>query len=319
MITKICLFTLFALFLTAIVSIANKRLVLDLIYDPQIFKLDSTTHVLLIGASDIEFSLNPKLIKNSYNVARPAENFFYNYYKLKFILESNPQINTIIIGFGYPSLSQASAQDINGANASQFYDRYFMLLDAEGRTFASGFNKDYLINLAKFHYGVPLEFYKHIELFGRILFNNHNINLYPFWGGFQKDLEFFKKNAEKILGSPIRRHYYINNILAEKSDVLINYLEKIVLLCKERNIRLVLLKTPLKKAYRNEIPPYHLKLNSKVLERVKSLNSGIESYDYLSFFTDDAYFLDWDHLNKKGADIFTARLNRDIFLQSDSR
>lgn len=178
--------------MTAAISLANKYFIINAIYNPQLFRL-GTTDTLAIGASDIEFSLNSEIIKNSCNVACPAENYFYSYYKLRFILQGNPQIKTVILGFGYPGLTQASGRDLYGSKAATFYDRYFMFLDGEGRKTVSGFNRYYLFSLAKFHYGLPVEFYKQIDLLWRVLSNNVDITAYPFWGGFRRISNFLKK------------------------------------------------------------------------------------------------------------------------------
>lgn len=107
--------------------------------------------------------------------------------------------------------------------------------------------------------------------------------------------------------------------MVQKSDVLIKYLMKIVSLCKKKNLRLILLKTPLMKEYFDRIPAYYKTLSAETLQQVKALHPEVEYYDYNAFSLPDDLFIDCDHLNREGADIFTARLNRDIFLQSDSR
>lgn len=219
---------------TVAVSFITKHWIVDSMYSPKLFKLSDAITTLIVGASDMEFSVDPQIIKNSCNTASPAENYFYSYYKLKFILTSNPQINTVILGFGYPGLTRASEKDLYGSNAFTFYDRYFMLLDATGRRVVCGLNRYYLVSLAKFHFGVPIEFYKSIDLLLPLLRKNVDITTYPFWGGFQKDLNFFKKIPRQDMKETIVRHYYINNKLVQQSDVLINYLEKIVSLCNEK-------------------------------------------------------------------------------------
>jgi hypothetical protein len=306
------LFLLVACAMTAAISLANKYFIINAIYNPHLFRL-GTKDSLAVGASDIEFSLSPEIIKNSCNVACPAENYFYSYYKLRFILKGNPQIKTVILGFGYPGLTQASGKDLYGGKAISFYDRYFMLLDGEGRKTVSGFNRYYLVSLAKFHYGLPVEFYKQTDLLWRVFFNTVDITTYPFWGGFQKDMDFFKKIPRQKVDSTIVRHYYIENKMVEKSDVLINYLMKIVSLCREKKLRLILLKTPLMKEYFDRVPDYYKRLSDETLNRVKTLYPSVEYYDYNSFSLPDDHFIDCDHLNRKGADMFSAQLNRDIF------
>ena len=53
----------------------------------------------------MRLAANDKLIENSQNISHLSESFIYTYYKLKALLASNPQIETVYLGAGYHSFA----------------------------------------------------------------------------------------------------------------------------------------------------------------------------------------------------------------------
>ncbi len=308
------MFAAMGVLLLAGISVINKKLILDKLYAPQNVVLSRETNLIIIGDSSLEYSYNPAIIKNSINNARPAENYFYSYYKLKFILEKNKHVKTVVLGYGYHNLSKNRDADIMPSKMSlQFYNRYFMLLDATGRKEIQKLDMNYLFCYAKFCLGIPLEFYKNMDLIVDLLLGKFDHTKYPFWGDFSKDKKLRLNVAfEKMLDAEVVGSFYNGNTIAGKSPVMSAYLVKIAELCSRNNIQLILLATPVHKDYLSRVPPYYMELNSEMLVFLKKRYPDIRYYDYSSLLTDDSFFLDPGHLNHRGADIFTAELKLKI-------
>src|SRR6266545_1841324 len=75
-----------------------------IILNSKLFILNSDVHGLIIGDSHTMTSLNPGMLPSFVNFSQMVESYFYTYYKLKHLLEKNPQIKTVVLGYSYHNL-----------------------------------------------------------------------------------------------------------------------------------------------------------------------------------------------------------------------
>src|SRR5690606_3831228 len=91
----------------------------------------------------------------------------------------------------------------------------------------------------------------------------------------------------------------------------VEVLKKILMLCQERNIEVILVTTPTYWTYSSNLEKTQL---DKTLNTAKSVCSEFERCEYYNFLTDTAFiaedFKDADHLNSIGATKFSHILNQ---------
>ena len=68
-------------------------------------RFDKSSTTVFCGDSHIELAINDSLMRNSVNVAKSSESFYFSYYKLKVMLNKNPSIKQVYLGISYHSLS----------------------------------------------------------------------------------------------------------------------------------------------------------------------------------------------------------------------
>ncbi len=115
---------------------------------------------------------------------------------------------------------------------------------------------------------------------------------------------------DTLIKETILWHFYTDSTGKEVesfSTLQSEYLEKIIVLCKEKNINLVLLNTPLQEHYYKLVPE---KFISAYYSYMKELEDkyNIVLYDYPQQKYPDEYFGDGNHLNRKGASVFTQQV-----------
>ncbi len=106
--------------------------------------------------------------------------------------------------------------------------------------------------------------------------------------------------------SKIKNHYHIKNDLAGISKTSISYLNKIIDLCKYRNIDVLIVGTPVHSDYYNLIPDSII--DKYIREREQLIKDGNYVLDYTQKFNTNTLFWDTDHLNQNGANEFSDSL-----------
>lgn len=283
-------------------------MVIDKIKDPQHFKLNRNTKTIILGDSQAQFAFNPACIKNSVNGAVVAEPLFYTYYKLRFIHHHNKQLENIILSFSPHNLSEFNEEKLyTSEDLLHFYDQYFMLLDSNGIKRIQKMNLPYIVSSAKYSWGVPLEFYKYTHLWINIMHSKQTPQHYPFWGHYdsrdRSDIQM--KRVRWIIG----RHYYSGDQVAVESKIMLAYAEKMTRFCKQNHLQLWLVTPPLHKAYRQRIPPFFTHLLSTTVDHLVETH-GIHYHDFSRMEIPELYFYDCDHLNAKGAELFSHKINQ---------
>ena len=261
--------------------------------------LGANIKTLIIGDSHAETTFDDSIIPDSRNIAFHAEHYLFTYFKLKRIIESNPQIENVILSYGPHNLSQgADVTLFSLGRNSRSFARYFMLLDKEGVEDTYSPTQNWRINYLKWKFNIPFQ----LKLEGKLLYKTvlnkqFGLNDFPFVGKFYaSSMHVFSDVSE-----PINGHYFKKGKLLQKSNLALKYLYKTIELCEANTIKLVLINTPLHLEYRKRIPEYFTKLYTNTSLEITSKHPLIQIIDYSEQILTDSAFGDYHHVNRIGA------------------
>jgi hypothetical protein len=277
------------------------------------FNLGKEIDTLIIGDSHPMSSLDPKLIRNSKNIAFDSENYFFTYYKLKRYLSCNSHIRKVILGFSTHNISKMSSEMFiyHEPTEKQVLERYYSLLDLEGKIRIMSFRKYFLRSVLKYDIGIPMEIYKSDLLIKRLLRKNTNEADYKFVGGFYRS-EKSNVNIEDI-HKKIKEYYYDDRMLyAGDSKFNIEYLYRIIDMCSKKNIKVYLYSSPVFSTYKELIPRQNLADFENVKNDIVKRHGNIEFIDHTDYIHERNYFGDQDHLNSLGAILVSKLISEKI-------
>ena len=247
------------------------------------FKVGTDVRTVYAGDSHVEQCINDRLIPNSANIAQNGEVYYFTYFKVKKLLENNPAIDTLYLGFSYHSLSDYNDDFVFGEFSPYISAKYFFILP----------------NSEKVHF--LKENSKNLSLYLKNILRDGLGN--SFFGGYENTF----KNTTTIQKSMDKRmafQFYKAGKLNGFSDFNMGYFDKIVQLCREKKVEPVLLSTPLAPYYKNKIP---VEYRQKYAEALREYRLKVVDFDGLVL--DDSCFIpDGDHVSEKGATIVSKHL-----------
>jgi len=273
--------------------------------DEQFAEFDAPFTYLAMGNS--HNSINTRILPNSFNYGSPGENYIRTYYKLKYILEKSGKKPEYL-------LLQADISNFGPKIADRFEYNYYWVKYVDYAELAKvKKDKDIL--------------YQWLE--GR--FFSYAGNYKDFWLSIVYRIKM--KEADMYRGYRARRDYRNfaevadrRQVAWDKAHLILSrdeyldesirvYFEKIMQLCEEHGVKVLLVRFPeAKELYEEEaaIVPVD-KLYGEIGGTASKFDvfRGILDYHDL-FFDHPEYFFDPDHMNVKGADLFTTRLAEDL-------
>lgn len=244
-----------------------------------IFALDKSTHILILGDSRTKYDLNDKILSNTFNLSNDADSYFYSYLKLKAITKSNLQITTLILSFSQHNIEK-NIEDrwlLNDTHINQRLKIYYVLLDAN----------DFLFLLKQ----KPVEIFT--NLFPQIIYPLKLIQGRDLYGGFS-DMDH--NNLKDEIDNYLKKTKGNEEEFLE-SSIETKYMEKIKDLCMLKKIQLILINTPL-----------HKTLNSKQENLYAYYNKHFFDVPFLDFSKldlPDSCFSDLVHLSPAGSNYFS--------------
>jgi len=244
------------------------------------YKLNNDIEIVFIGDSHIQCAIQDDLFNNAKSLAINSESTYFSYYKIEKLINENPNIEKIYLGFSYHNISSYYDEYIYGRYSKDIFPRYFDILpDSE--------KQKYLPNKLWSFYRNYLK----IKLIGtKTGYVNQFINTSAIEKSMNKRINF--------------QYYNTKEDIKEFSELNIKYLKKIRDLLLKENIQLVLLDIPVHPYYKERVPKeYKQKYNDLV---------GNNQFNTLNFeritLDNDCFILDGDHLSVKGADTLSSFL-----------
>lgn len=269
-------------------------------------KNKESLRILVLGESATYRAVNTGMLRNAFCLANPSQVLEIDSFLLSKYIGECPQLKTVILPLDYGNLFHCSYEDRGGKdwNLAIYYNLYM------------GYDKHGIFS--KYHYETSCPMIL-ISKFKKYLSKTLSGKKYQIscdslgWGGRNnKDKEIKNMSAEEI-----------KTIISQSKEFDIKSVQKnceyvlsIIKLCKDCNIRLILLHTP----YYAQFNKYIDKTKEGILDSVVNHiceKDHIEYYNYrkdarISDNTD--YFLNPTHLSPKGADAFTEILIKDCKL-----
>jgi hypothetical protein len=245
-------------------------------------KIDENKSMIVMGNSHSECAFNDSIIAMAINFAQSGEANFYTYFKLKKIIEQNPHIDTVFIQFSNNQVLEYMNDWIwDNTHMSYNLPKYALFMDREG---------------------LQLLYEKNPDTFKKCIFPIIKNNLLMITKGLKYIHEIggyrylVRNRIDSMFTAPDNNP---DIDLCKLSDVNIEYASKSVEYCKEKDIKVYLVRTPV-----HEKSPSHG--NEPMFQKIlKSNFAETEFLDFSNFPIANSEFADFEHLNYKGAKKFS--------------
>lgn len=237
--------------------------------------------VLIMGDSQMQ-RINPVYFtKPTYNFASSGEHFYFTFQKLKTLTSiEKSNIKQVVLGVSAHSFAPVYTKffDPGSPEGQKSLGHYFYFFD--GNEF---FRKKDLFDMASLK---------------RVLFGT------PDWGGlFESDLA--NPDTARIERA-LKMHF--GGTGAECSTSQLTYLDAIVGHCQRNDIELILVSTPYHPYYHSRVDDIYFQILRKMVNEYLALT-------YLNFLDTNMstdLMSDGNHLNKRGAEIYSRQINEEI-------
>lgn len=254
--------------------------------------LSDDVSAVIIGDSHTMWSIDATGIDSVRNVSFNAEGYVYTYYKLQTLLEKDPGIRHVYLGFGYHNLSGYYDDYIHGAESMSFIHRYIGVMPMADVVGAMMRNPAEAPDLFRniLQRGTRSGLTQQCTLYGKFP-NNRKMEIYD------------PSQMEMRIAA---QYYNGDGLVMNVSQSNTEYLQKIVSLLKEEGIAITLLNTPLHRDYVDAIPMEYKELYRDFIDR-----NQLDVYEFEDLKLVDSEFLpDGDHVNFNGA-LRTTEMFRD--------
>ncbi len=236
---------------------------------------------VIMGDSQMQ-TLSPDFFSEAINIASPGEHYYFTYMKLKnLLLNKSHKIKQVLLGLSPHNFSPLftdhfSLESEEGKSSLQRHLYFFDLFDTE-------FMRPYQIILRK-------------EFFLGVISG-------PEWGGYAVYDNF---NPDTLSCKRKLRDFFYRRI--DDQQELIKqeyYLDQIAELCKKEKISLVFVSNPVHQFYKNGVDEAYYSILTKKLQD----HSDALYLDYLNDSVPGIYLNDPIHLNTKGSQIYSEKIN----------
>ena len=253
------------------------------------FRLKEHPVYLVAGHSHPECAFNDSLISGLKNISKSGEACFYSYQKLKTVLNQNPSVKTVFIEFTNNQIEEEMDRWTWDNQHITRYPDFVPFMSNRDKALLFMHNGDGFLNLVSISARYALL---------RIIMNDYN---------YEKQLGGYQFLAQDITDSVLRNLKENGNDIHKKthkiSETNLNYLSAMIHYCKQHHVEPVLIRSPLHKALLRVT-------NEQVYKNIlKKLFSDVTYLDFSSFPLKDSEFADPEHLNYKGAKVFSLWFN----------
>lgn len=258
------------------------------IRDNKYYIISDTINTIILGQSQSECSINDTLLHGTRNFSQSAEPYYYTYFKLKKLCNSNPHIKNVIIEFSNASFANHSEDWI--------FDDKYMIFKYVSYSHLLPLSENinlFIHNPAEY----TMSFIEALKIKSRFKETEKGYDYFG-WGGYK-----YLSESQIALG---KNDHIISIPKDDKFSILnLNALIKIVEFCDNSNIRIIFLRSPLH-------PNFYRTHEITLLNFKNQFFSEIEFWDYADFNITDQEFADYTHLNYKGAKKFSIMINHQM-------
>ena len=253
------------------------------------FILKENPKYIVSGHSHTESAYNDSLISGLKNISRSGEAYFYSYQKIKMVLKQNPMVKTVFIEF--------TNNQVTGVMDKWIWDDIHITRYLDFVPFMSVSDKFLLFKENSYGFYNLLSI-STLNALLRVVRSNYS---------YEKQLDGYRPleedKTDSILTNLSKNKINTQKELLNVSEANLSYLSAIINYCKSNDVEPILIRSPLHKAYvgfNNE---------STYKKILKKRFSNITYLDFSSFPLTNTEFGDLQHLNYKGARIFSLWFN----------
>lgn len=285
----ICIFIIFILIGTFIGN--------NLLKNNSCFKVSEKTKYIVLGHSHPACAFNDSLINNFSNFCELGESYFYTYLKTRIIIANNKQIKTVFIEFTNNQLmnEKDTVWTWGEIHLQHEFRSFFRFMDY------SDFKLLWIKNYKGVFKNLPNALMINI---GHNLLTalglEKNIKRNNDFGGFY----YLTRDETDSLCNLTNNNLKEENINCEIAENNISYLAKTIEYCKQNSVQVLLIRSPLHAKYTCSCN------DNKFKETLSHKLKNIEFLDFKDFPLQNHEFGDFEHLNHKGAEIFSKFFNR---------
>lgn len=257
------------------------------------FYVQKNVRVIMFGHSQAACSYNDSLIISFKNYAASMEGYFYTYYKMKKVIESNPHIKTVFVEFTNNQFTKFADNRIWGEYMPSLLSKSLPLIDYRGMFLL--FKKSPLKVTQVYTSSQKRKLRYLIEGNGNYFVENNMVGYIKRVGAFkqQKIDSIISQNKNITKNS---KSYSMDNLF---------YLKKIVELCKESKVNIYFIRSPL--------PPFNKLQNDSLFHAIRKKEfNNIPFIDLKDYPLLNEDFNDNLHLNFNGSVKISRFMNRFI-------
>jgi len=255
---------------------------------------------LILGDSRAAFGVIPERFGGTLKVAALGEGYMVSHYKLVHALERQPW-RTVLLSVGRHSFSQTRAGQVSPRFRAQFI-QFGDLTRSRGNLAR---NASAYIKYRMFPYA---DFLAHLDKYLDSRRDPEGIEK----AVLEKFLRDFSQTDDKL--GAARRHVQPQLAGEWWNDEMVFFFERILGLCRERDVRVILVRYPVTAAYAEateQLLPLE-EFDARLQELLEDWPE-VEFVDYLTLYAgQDELFADVDHLNGAGMVKFTERVIKDL-------
>ena len=275
------------------------------IIDKQAIKYSKSTTTLACGDSHVVCGIDPYFVKNSVNVSQLGETYLMTFYKVKYLLSTNPQIKNLIISYSPLSLIRNKDFMLVKPNTSAvMFSRIYPVVD-QHKLRNVPYNKLKYFETFVRYYAIPN--FRYVSNYISLRFGIGTPK-YPFIGGFNDrrseeepnlDIEDFKRRKFKCPDNECITLYDLA------------YLDSLISLAETRKLNLFVISFPLHPDVIKNIPELYTQ-NYDVIKESFIHKPFVHYIDLMRKFNSLSYFRDFDHIAPNGAKIISKQVNEEI-------
>lgn len=225
--------------------------------------------VLAVGSSHCALGFNPHVIPHSFNLGNSNQDLFTAYHLVKKYISFLPNLKNLIVFY---SLFSPGHQLEKTSDIKQAAVNYYL------------FDIPYSLNFDAYRHSAKRRFKQ------MLLQTNSNC----YYG-------YIPKGGEPVWSDEITEYRYTRHMRENhRKTNQTQWLEKIISLCKERDVNVIVVIPPLRSDFNKKITELDSELFSEVIKISQKENISIFNYRTSPLFN-DTDFIDSDHLAINGA------------------
>ncbi len=273
--------------------------------DHQFEVFSDTLRYLMLGNS--HNVVNPMILGNSFSYVTPRELYTQTYFKLKYILEkTNKRPENILLSVDPVNFSPKTENDLTFDGYWKKYINYFEL----AREYR---DPHFLMNWFMGNFCTYAGNFKFI--FQSIRYFRFDLDMIKLGYLPRQNFQNFAREPNREGQGLIRATAYLSSYNKKSELGSVRYYCRILDLCRQYNIRPILLRMPQTEEYQKEANKLVniAKLDREILAFSHLYSSNFILLDYRNEFIDKPeYFFNADHLNPTGATIISNKIRKTL-------